>query len=39
MGFTWLGNRYFTFRDRRALGYFAAIQEWLKFAAPTQSAR
>ncbi len=28
---TWLGNRYFTFRDRRARGFSAAIQEWLKF--------
>jgi len=25
-GFTWLGNRYFTFRDRRARGFSAAIR-------------
>jgi putative flippase GtrA len=30
---TWLGNRYFTFADRRARGSFSAIaQEGLKFA-------
>jgi putative flippase GtrA len=31
MAFTWLGNRYFTFRDRRAHGLGPALQEWLKF--------
>ena len=31
MAFTWLGNRYFTFRDRRARGFSAAMREWLKF--------
>jgi putative flippase GtrA len=28
---TWLGNRYFTFRDRRAHGLSGILQEWLKF--------
>lgn len=28
--FTWLGNRYFTFSDRRAHGW-AVAQEWLRF--------
>ncbi len=31
MAFTWLGNRYFTFRDRHARGFSAVLQEWLKF--------
>lgn len=31
MTFTWLGNRYLTFRERRARGAFGAAQEWLKF--------
>jgi len=31
MIFTWLGNRYFTFRDRRAHGLPGILQEWLKF--------
>jgi len=31
MGFTWLGNRYFTFRERRARGLSGVAQEWLKF--------
>ena len=31
MGFTWAGNRYFTFRERRARGFSGAAQEWLKF--------
>jgi putative flippase GtrA len=31
MAFTWLGNRYFTFRERRARGFSAAMREWLKF--------
>jgi putative flippase GtrA len=32
MTFTWLGNRYFTFAERRARGSIGAIvQEWLKF--------
>ena len=30
MIFTWLGNRYFTFRDRRAHGMQGILQEWLK---------
>lgn len=28
--FTWLGNRYFTFADRRARGR-TIVQEWLRF--------
>jgi putative flippase GtrA len=28
---TWLGNRYFTFRDRRAHDLPGILQEWLKF--------
>ncbi|HWA68278.1 MAG TPA: GtrA family protein [Rhizomicrobium sp.] len=28
---TWLGNRYFTFADRRARSLAGASQEWLKF--------
>ena len=28
---TWLGNRYLTFRDRRAHGLSGMLQEWLKF--------
>lgn len=28
---TWLGNRYFTFHDRRARQFTAILQEWLKF--------
>ncbi len=31
MCFTWLGNRYFTFRARRAHGFSGIAQEWLKF--------
>jgi putative flippase GtrA len=31
MCFTWAGNRYFTFADRRAHGFSGAFQEWLKF--------
>jgi putative flippase GtrA len=31
MCFTWLGNRYITFADRRAHGFSGAAQEWLKF--------
>jgi putative flippase GtrA len=31
MGFTWLGNRYLTFRERRARSFSGAMQEWLKF--------
>jgi putative flippase GtrA len=31
MCFTWLGNRYFTFRERRARGLSGMAQEWLKF--------
>jgi dolichol-phosphate mannosyltransferase len=31
MCFTWLGNRYFTFRQRRARGFSGMAQEWLKF--------
>jgi putative flippase GtrA len=31
MCFTWLGNRYFTFRARRAHGASGIVQEWLKF--------
>ena len=31
MGFTWLGNRYLTFRERRARTVSGAFQEWLKF--------
>jgi putative flippase GtrA len=31
MCFTWLGNRYFTFRDRRAHGLSGMLQEWMKF--------
>jgi putative flippase GtrA len=31
MTFTWLGNRYFTFRERRARGWTPMAQEWLKF--------
>jgi putative flippase GtrA len=31
MIFTWLGNRYFTFRGRRAKGWTPMMQEWLKF--------
>ena len=31
MCFTWLGNRYVTFRARRAHGLSAMIEEWLKF--------
>jgi putative flippase GtrA len=32
MTFTWQGNRYFTFRDRRAGGFSGILQEGLKFA-------
>jgi putative flippase GtrA len=31
MCFTWLGNRYVTFRARRARGAKAMAEEWLKF--------
>jgi putative flippase GtrA len=31
MACTWLGNRYLTFRDRRARTLSGALQEWLKF--------
>ena len=31
MGFTWLGNRYLTFPERRARSFSGAMQEWLKF--------
>jgi putative flippase GtrA len=31
MSFTWLGNRYLTFRERRARTFSGAMQEWLKF--------
>jgi putative flippase GtrA len=31
MCFTWLGNRYVTFRERRARGLSGMAQEWLKF--------
>lgn len=31
MGFTWLGNRYLTFREHRARTLSGALQEWLKF--------
>jgi putative flippase GtrA len=31
MCFTWLGNRYLTFRERRARGLGPMLQEWLKF--------
>lgn len=31
MCFTWLGNRYFTFRERRARGLSGMAQEWMKF--------
>jgi putative flippase GtrA len=31
MAFTWQGNRYFTFPERRARGLAGALQEWLKF--------
>lgn len=31
MGCTWLGNRYLTFRERRARSLSGALQEWLKF--------
>lgn len=31
MAFTWLGNRYLTFPDRRARTLSGALQEWLKF--------
>ena len=31
MAFTWQGNRYFTFADKRARGFVGALQEWLKF--------
>lgn len=32
MTFTWQGNRYFTFRDRRAKNLSGILQEGLKFA-------
>ncbi len=31
--FTWVGNRYFTFRERRARGVAGAAREWLRFLA------
>lgn len=31
MVFTWLGNRYFTFAERRARHPSGILQEWLKF--------
>ena len=31
--FTWAGNRYFTFRGRRARGISGAAGEWLRFLA------
>jgi putative flippase GtrA len=31
--FTWIGNRYFTFRARRARGALGMAQEWLRFLA------
>ena len=31
MCFTWLGNRYLTFPERRARTLLGAFQEWLKF--------
>ena len=31
MCFTWMGNRYLTFADRRARGLQGMTQEWLKF--------
>lgn len=31
MCFTWMGNRYVTFPDRRARGLRAMLEEWLKF--------
>ena len=31
--FTWIGNRYFTFRAARARGLFGAAGEWGKFLA------
>jgi putative flippase GtrA len=31
MCFTWLGNRYLTFRERRARSLGGMLQEWLKF--------
>ncbi len=31
--FTWIGNRYFTFRERRARGVAGAAREWLRFLA------
>ncbi len=31
MAFTWQGNRHFTFRNQRARGLAATLQEWLKF--------
>lgn len=31
MAFTWLGNRYLTFPERRARSLAGALQEWLKF--------
>ena len=33
MAFTWQGNRHFTFRDQRARGLAATLQEWLRFLA------
>ena len=31
--FTWMGNRYFTFRAARAHGILATVKEWLRFLA------
>ena len=40
MSFTWLGNRYFTFRDRRAHGLCRRmLQEWLKFVGANAAGR
>ena len=31
--FTWIGNRYFTFRAARARGLIGTMKEWLRFLA------
>ena len=31
--FTWLGNRYFTFADRRSRSFIGTLQEWGRFLA------
>jgi putative flippase GtrA len=33
MCFTWMGNRHFTFRERRAREFSDIVQEWLKFSS------